>query len=64
MTSLLTAQLCLLAGCCVGSWASSPRMPTPGIMPDSIGGAQATLTFADGSCCSDLARMLICCKEE
>ena len=33
-------------------------------MLDSIDGAQATLAFADGSGCSDLARMLICCKEE
>ena len=49
MTSLLTAQLCLPAGCCTWSWTSSSRMVTPGIMPDSINGVQVTLAFASCS---------------
>ena len=46
MSSLLTAQLCLLAGCCAWSWTSSSRMLTPAIIPDSIDGVQDVLAFA------------------
>ena len=66
MTLLLTIQLCLLAGCCTWPWASSSRMLTPGIIPDSIDGVHVTLAFADGSGCSSLvqARLQICRKGE
>ena len=59
MTSLLTAQLCLPAGCCTWSWTSSSRMVTPGIMPDSINGVQVTLAFAVGYGSFELPQIIL-----
>ena len=59
MTSLLTAQLCLLAGCCAWSWTSSSRMLTPGIIPDSNGDNQITVAFAVGSCTFELPQIIL-----
>ena len=59
MTPLLTAQLCLLAGCCVWSWTSASRMLIPGIIPDSIDSVQIKLAFAVGSCTFELPQIIL-----